>query len=176
MIESIEWKDARLRLLDQRRLPTETVYIDCVDAERVTQAISELSVRGAPAIGIAAAYGVALAARGIEASDFDDFLKQLTPHCEGLASARPTAVHLRVAVDRMKRIVLARRHTPLHSLFDVLLAEAQALHREDRAINLAIGAAGAARVNAGDGILTHCNTGSLATGGYGTALGVIRDK
>jgi len=174
MIESIEWKGDRLRLLDQRRLPTETVYIDCADAARVAQAISELSVRGAPAIGIAAAYGVALAARGIESSDFDDFLKQLTPRCDELASARPTAVNLRVAVDRMKRAVLARRDATLKSLCDALLAEAQALHREDREINLAIGAAGAARVNAGDGILTHCNTGSLATGGYGTALGVIR--
>jgi len=174
MIQSIEWKENRLRLLDQRRLPSETVYIDCIDAERVTRAISELSVRGAPAIGIAAAYGVALAARGIDASDFDDFLKQLTPLCDQLTSARPTAVNLRVAVDRMKRVVYAGRDAPLKLLFDALLTEAQALHREDLEINLAIGAAGAARVNAGDGILTHCNTGSLATGGYGTALGIIR--
>ena len=174
MIPSVEWKGDRLRLLDQRRLPTATVYIDCVDAERVTQAISELSVRGAPAIGIAAAYGVALAARGIDASNFDDFLKQLTPHCDRLASARPTAVNLRGAVDRMKRVILAHRMAPLDLLFDTLLAEAQALHREDREINLAIGVAGADWIRAGDGILTHCNTGSLATGGYGTALGVIR--
>jgi len=174
MIQSVEWKGDRLRLLDQRRLPTATVYVDCVDVARVTQAIFELSVRGAPAIGIAAAYGVVLATREIVANNFDDFLKQLTPHCDQLASARPTAVSLRVAVDRMKQILFTRRDAPLDSIADTLLAEAQAMHREDREINLAIGAAGAARINTGDGILTHCNTGSLATGGYGTALGVIR--
>ena len=173
-MQSVEWQGERLRLLDQRRLPTEIVYVDCVNATQVTQAISELSVRGAPAIGIAAAYGVALAARGIEADDFSDFLEQLTPYCDQLASVRPTAINLRVAVDRMMRALLECRNAPLDSLFEILLAEAQSLHREDREIHLAIGAAGAARINLGDGILTHCNTGSLATGGYGTALGVIR--
>lgn len=174
MIQAVEWEGERLRLLDQRRLPTETVYIDCADVARVAEAISALSVRGAPAIGIAAAYGVVLAAREIDAGDFDDFLKRFIPRCDRLASARPTAVHLRVAVDRMKRVAFAHRDAPRSLLFDALLAEAQTLHREDREIDRAIATAGAVRVNTGDGILTYCNTGRLATGGDGTALGVIR--
>jgi methylthioribose-1-phosphate isomerase len=174
MWQAVEWKGAALRLLDQRRLPSEVVYLDCADVDAVIDAIHCLAVRGAPAIGIAAAYGVVLSANRIDAESFDLFWKQFLPLCDRLVGARPTAISLRWAVDRMKRTVIACREEPLHILRKRLLSEADSLLREDVAINKMIGTAGVSLIQSGDGVLTHCNTGSLATGGWGTALGIIR--
>ncbi|HEX7326303.1 MAG TPA: S-methyl-5-thioribose-1-phosphate isomerase [Rhodanobacteraceae bacterium] len=158
-VRAVQWCGDCLRLLDQRRLPLEETWIDCTTADAVAAAIHDLVVRGAPAIGITAAWGVVLAARagaGMDAA------------LQTLRAARPTAVNLGWALERMR----AR----LDAGADVagLTREAQAIQDEDLAANHAMGALGAALFQPGSGVLTHCNTGSLATSGYGTALGVIR--
>ena len=158
-IRAVQWQDDRLRLLDQRRLPNEECWIDCRDAVQVTQAIRDLAVRGAPAIGIAAAWGVAMAAQ--QNAPLDTALAMLR-------AARPTAVNLMWALDRMKKRVAAGADA------DALMREAQAIQDEDLAANRTMGKLGASLIAPGSGVLTHCNTGSLATAGYGTALGVIR--
>lgn len=158
-LRAVQWRDDRLRLLDQRKLPFEETWIDCRDAVEVAQAIRDLVVRGAPAIGIAAAWGVVLAAQ--RGDDLDGALV-------ALRAARPTAVNLMAALDRMRACVDAGADAA------VLAREAQAIQDEDLAANRAMGAMGAALIQPGSGVLTHCNTGSLATSGFGTALGVIR--
>jgi methylthioribose-1-phosphate isomerase len=158
-IRAVQWQGDHLRLLDQRRLPGEEVWIDCRDATEVTQAIRDLAVRGAPAIGIAAAWGVAMAAQ--QNAPMDIVLTMLR-------AARPTAVNLMWALDRMKRRIAAGAGA------QALVREAQAIQDEDLAANRRMGELGASLINPGSGVLTHCNTGSLATAGYGTALGVIR--
>ena len=158
-VRAVQWRGDRLRLLDQRLLPQEENWIDCADADAAAGAISELVVRGAPAIGIAAAWGVVLAAkRG------DDLPSTLAT----LRATRPTAVNLMWALDRMK----ARIESGADA--QALEREAQAIQDEDLAANRRMGELGAALIAAGSGVLTHCNTGSLATAGFGTALGVIR--
>lgn len=158
-IRAVQWRGDHLRLLDQRLLPGEERWIDCRDAAQVTQAIRDLAVRGAPAIGIAAAWGVAMAAQqGVP----------LEPVLATLRAARPTAVNLMWALDRMKRRLGGGADA------DALLREAQAIQDEDLAANRRMGQLGAELIAPGSGVLTHCNTGSLATAGYGTALGVIR--
>jgi methylthioribose-1-phosphate isomerase len=174
MIPTLEWKEDHLRLLDQTRLPREVVYVDCRDAQTVAKGIRELWVRGAPAIGIAAAYGVALGAREINERTFDSFYKKIEEVCSMLAATRPTAVNLFWAIERMKKTALDCRNRALKEIKELLLAEAHAILEEDIRQNMSIGQHGAAFIKNGDGILTHCNAGSLATGGYGTALGVIR--
>ncbi|TWT37222.1 Methylthioribose-1-phosphate isomerase [Posidoniimonas corsicana] len=167
MAKTIEWIgefDGHLRLLDQTRLPTETSYLDCRTVEDVWQAIKRLSVRGAPAIGVAAAYGVCLAG---------DSEASAAAACDYLATSRPTAVNLFWALDRM-RAAIADHQAP--RLAARLLTEARAIHAEDHELCAAIGRHGAdalADLPTGAGILTHCNTGALATGGDGTALAVI---
>ncbi|MBO9662416.1 S-methyl-5-thioribose-1-phosphate isomerase [Dokdonella sp.] len=156
-IRAVLWQGDHLRLLDQRRLPAEETYVDCRSAAEVATAIHDLTVRGAPAIGIAAAWGVVLAAQN-EPERLDAALAQLR-------SARPTAVNLMWALDRMKRVGADAA---------ALAREAQAIQDEDLAANRRMGELGAALLGDGVGVLTHCNTGSLATAGYGTALGVIR--
>jgi len=156
-IRAVQWQGDHLRLLDQRLLPREERWIDCADASQITQAIKDLAVRGAPAIGIAAAWGVALAAKQDE--PLDEVLATLR-------AARPTAVNLMWALDRMKKRIAAGA--------DALVREAQAIQDEDLAANRKMGELGAALIRAHSGVLTHCNTGSLATAGFGTALGVIR--
>lgn len=153
------WTGTTLRLLDQRGLPAEERCVECNSATDVAVAIRDMAVRGAPAIGIAAAFGVALAALAGE---------PLGPVLATLAAARPTAVNLGWALTRMERC--------WRSGVDAtgLLAEAQAIHAEDVATNHMMAAAGAQLIHSGSTVLTHCNTGALATGGYGTALGVIR--
>ena len=131
-----------------------------------------MRVRGAPAIGVAAAYGVALGARGIDSSDMADFADGVSGVCDDLAAARPTAVNLRWAVDRMRRA--AEGHADAAAAREALLAEAVAIHREDEAVNLRIGARGADLLGGAGTVITHCNTGALATAGHGTALGIIR--
>ncbi|WP_199100070.1 S-methyl-5-thioribose-1-phosphate isomerase [Dyella sp. ASV21] len=158
-IRAVQWLGDHLRLLDQRLLPQEERWIDCANAAQVTQAIKDLAVRGAPAIGIAAAWGVALAARQGEPLD---------PALTMLRAARPTAVNLMWALDRMKaRIVAGADATALER-------EAQRIQDEDLAANRHMGELGASLIAPHSGVLTHCNTGSLATAGFGTALGVIR--
>lgn len=174
MFKTVEWKNGAVRLLDQTLLPGEVVYVDCKDVEAVAEAIQSLRVRGAPAIGITAAYGVALAAQTISAHTFEDFYQQLLPSCDALAATRPTAVNLFWAIDRMKTCAQAQRDQDIPSIKKRLLAEADTILQEDIAMNRAIGKFGAALIKPGSGILTHCNAGGLATGGYGTALGVIR--
>jgi methylthioribose-1-phosphate isomerase len=158
-IRAVQWQGDHLRLLDQRLLPAEEHWIDCRDAEQVTQAIRDLVVRGAPAIGIAAAWGVAMAA--LQGATLDPVLATLR-------AARPTAVNLMWALDRMKKRIAAGADA------DALVREAQAIQDEDLAANRHMGELGASLITPGSGVLTHCNTGSLATAGYGTALGVIR--
>ncbi|MET4567973.1 S-methyl-5-thioribose-1-phosphate isomerase [Rhodanobacter soli] len=158
-IRAVQWQGDHLRLLDQRLLPNAERWIDCRDAAQVTQAIRDLAVRGAPAIGIAAAWGVAMAAQQGT---------PLEPVLTTLRAARPTAVNLMWALDRMKKRIAAGADA------DALLREAQAIQDEDLAANRRMGELGAALIAPGSGVLTHCNTGSLATAGYGTALGVIR--
>lgn len=159
-VRAVLWRGDRLRLLDQRRLPFIEDYIDCMNAVDVAAAIRDLVVRGAPAIGIAAAWGVVLAARRGR-----DALDEALPI---LRAARPTAVNLMWALDRMQRVIA----TGADAL--ALEREAQAIEDEDLAANRHMGELGAALLGEHVGVLTHCNTGSLATAGYGTALGVIR--
>jgi len=174
MIPTIEWRDGVVRMLDQTRLPHETVYVECRDYQTVAEGIRKLWIRGAPAIGIAAAMGVALGAREIRAGSFDDFFEQFSVICEHLAATRPTAVNLFWAIERMKHLVRQHREEDLERIKALLVEEAQRILEEDIRVNRAMGRHGAAFVRDGDSILTHCNAGALATGGYGTALGVIR--
>ena len=159
-IRAVLWQGDHLRLLDQRLLPLEEAFVDCRSSGEVAQAIRDLVVRGAPAIGIAAAWGVVLAAQA-DKQELDTALLRLR-------AARPTAVNLMWALDRMQRAIA--RGADLAGL----AREAQAIQDEDLAANRRMGELGAALLGNGIGVLTHCNTGSLATAGYGTALGVIR--
>ena len=174
MVPTVEWKDGAVRLLDQSRLPDKVEFVDCRDYETVGIAIKELWVRGAPAIGIAAAMGVALGAQAVKATEYDAFRKAVWAIADHLAATRPTAVNLFWAIDRMKRRLDALRAEPIAAIKQQLIAEAQAVLAEDIAMNRAIGRHGSAVVGDGQTILTHCNAGALATGGYGTALGVVR--
>jgi methylthioribose-1-phosphate isomerase len=177
-VETMRWSgaaaDGYLTLLDQTRLPTELVEMDCVDVDLVWEAIKMLRVRGAPAIGIAAAYGMVLGTQGAAGADEATFFARLKTVHGYLASSRPTAVNLFWALERMTKAAEARRGTmsptDIHS---ALLAEALAIHDEDRALCRAIGKHGAALIPEGAGVLTHCNAGGLATAEYGTALSVF---
>ena len=170
-MKPIQWTSGKLRLLDQTLLPRKKVWLDIDNHQGVARAIKEMRVRGAPAIGVAAAYGVALAAEGIQAEGMGDFLARLGIACDVIAASRPTAVNLKWAVERMRRV--AGGHDEVDSAKEALLAEAKAIHEEDEAINRRIGANGAELIRSG-AVMTHCNAGALATAGYGTALGVIR--
>ena len=170
-IRAVEWENGRLKLIDQRRLPLDEDYLYLNTVATVADAIRNMVVRGAPAIGIAAAYGVVLAARDRYVAQGADWRAGLHADLEHLADARPTAVNLRWAVERMGAQAL---QLPAGDPVPRLLAEAQRIHIEDIAANHRMGQWGAELIAAGSGVLTHCNTGALATGGYGTALGVIR--
>jgi methylthioribose-1-phosphate isomerase len=174
MIPTVEWKDGIVRMLDQTKLPFETVYVDCRDHQTVARGIRELWVRGAPAIGVSAAMGLALGARQIEAADFDEFWPKFEAVCTEMAATRPTAVNLFWAIERMKQFVLKQRDQSLDALRALLVEESQRMIDEDIAVNRRIGSHGAVFVSDGDNIITHCNAGSLATAGYGTAEGVMR--
>ncbi len=171
---TIEWRDDKVIMIDQTRLPTEEVYNEYTDFQGVAEAIRGMIIRGAPAIGVAAAMGVALGAREIIADTFESFFRQLENVCDVLARTRPTAVNLFWAIDRMKRVAEANRDMDLKSIRTVLKAEAIAIEADDLRICKDIGANGASLIREGATVLTHCNAGGLATAGYGTALGVIR--
>ncbi len=166
--QAIEWTGDGLRLLDQRRLPGETRYLDFTAAAPVAGAIRDLVVRGAPAIGITAAYAVVLSAQ--RHRDRDDWQAGVAADIEVLAAARPTAVNLVWALERMRTCMARLQGDPVAALLD----EARRIHAEDVAANHRMGDSGADLINTGDSVLTYCNTGTLATGGYGTALGVVR--
>jgi len=174
MIAPVRWNGQALVLLDQRRLPLDEIYRELTGWPEVAEAIRALVVRGAPAIGCAAAFGMVLAARQSRAESFDPFFADLETAAKGLATTRPTAVNLFWALERMKRCALAHRALPLPQLCARLLDEARAILDEDVAANRIMGEHGARLVPASARILTHCNAGALATAGYGTALGVIR--
>jgi methylthioribose-1-phosphate isomerase len=174
MIPTIEWKNGAVNMLDQTKLPTEIVYVDCKDYKTVARGIKDLWVRGAPAIGIAAAMGVALAARDIRAKEFETFYARLEKACDHLAAQRPTAVNLFWAIERMKRLAKKNRGQSISAIKEMLVVESQRILDEDIAVNRAIGEYGAKFIKDGDTILTHCNAGSLATGGYGTATAPMR--
>jgi len=174
MVPTVEWKDGTVRMLDQAQLPENVVFLDCRDYRMVAQAIRELRVRGAPAIGVTAAMGVALGAKAIQSDKFDEFSKSVHEICDELASTRPTAVNLFWAIERMKQTLAACRGIPVEEGKRRLVEESQRILDEDIAMNRAMGRHGAALVNDGQTILTHCNAGALATAGYGTALGVVR--
>ena len=174
MITPVRWEDGRLVLIDQTRLPTEEVERACASWPEVAEAIRSLVVRGAPAIGVAAAFGVVLAARASRATDRSALLADLEEAIKGLAATRPTAVNLFWALDRMRRTAAAGPEISVGALRDRLLVEAQAILADDLAANRAMGAHGATLVPEHARLLTHCNAGALATAGYGTAVGVIR--
>ncbi|MEO1496182.1 MAG: S-methyl-5-thioribose-1-phosphate isomerase [Planctomycetota bacterium] len=177
-VNPISWTgggDGFLTLLDQTRLPADVAYVNCESVDAVWDAIKRLAVRGAPAIGITAAYGVVLGVR--EASDAADARQQAAAACDHLATSRPTAVNLFWALDRMRAVIgSVDDELPAAQFAKRLLAEAKAIHEADRAQCAAIGRHGAellAPLGKGAGVLTHCNTGMLATGGDGTALAVL---
>jgi methylthioribose-1-phosphate isomerase len=168
--QAIKWTDSTLRLLDQRRLPHTEIYLEFGDAPAVATAIRDMVVRGAPAIGITAAYAVVLSAQQHHAAAGGDWRERLQQDIERLAAARPTAVNLVWALQRMQRCLAAAGDAPVSAL----LEEAKRIHQADIDANVCMGGFGADLINKGDSVLTYCNTGSLATGGYGTALGVVR--
>jgi methylthioribose-1-phosphate isomerase len=174
MIKTLEWTDAGVCFIDQTKLPTEEVYVTSKNYEEVADAIRTMIVRGAPAIGVAAAMGVALGAKQSKATTPSDFEREFQTICDVLASTRPTAVNLFWAIRRMRDRFEALRGRPFETIKTELIAEAQRMHVEDIAANEAMGRHGAVLLPASGGVLTHCNAGALATAGYGTALGVIR--
>jgi methylthioribose-1-phosphate isomerase len=168
MIETIQWTDAGVVMIDQTRLPREESYVTCTTYQEVADAIRTMIIRGAPAIGVAAGMGIALGMRQAEsAGDFSTI-------CDTLAATRPTAVNLFWAIERMRRVYTELHGQPIEDVRARLVAEAKQIRLEDIAINECIGRNGAPLVPDGKTVLTHCNAGALATAGYGTALGVIR--
>jgi methylthioribose-1-phosphate isomerase len=174
MVATVEYVNGVVRLLDQRRLPSEEVFIDCRDYHAVAEAIRTLAVRGAPAIGVTAALGLAVGARAIEAEEFDQFWTHFIDICDIMAATRPTAVNLFWAIARMKACAQAQRYLSIADLKACLEQEALRILAEDIANNRRMGLHGQALIADQARILTHCNAGALATAGYGTALGVIR--
>jgi methylthioribose-1-phosphate isomerase len=168
MIETIQWTDAGVVMIDQTRLPREEVYVTCKDYQAVAEAIRSMVIRGAPAIGVAAAMGIAL---GMQTAGSRQEFEEI---CRVLAGTRPTAVNLFWAIDRMRKRLEALNGRPIEEVRRELALEAQRIRLEDIAINECIGRNGAALIPDGKTVLTHCNAGALATAGYGTALGVIR--
>ncbi len=171
-MRSVEWCDGKVRMIDQRLLPAEFCLVEYEDYREVALAIRTMVIRGAPAIGAAAAFGMALAAREVRARDRNGMLADLHAAAEVLRAARPTAVNLPWAVTRL--LLRAEAEADPLAIPDVVLAEAQALADEDVDVNRRLGEHGAALIRDGDTILHHCNTGALATVDYGTALGVVR--
>jgi len=174
MIQTLEWTDRGVRFIDQTKLPTEETYVNCKTYQEVADVIRNMVVRGAPAIGVAAAMGVALGVKNSKAETPGELKHDLDKICEVIGKTRPTAVNLFWAIRRMQRKFETLRVRPVPQIKQALVEEAQRMHAEDIAINQAMGRHGAALMPASGGVLTHCNAGALATCGYGTALGVIR--
>jgi methylthioribose-1-phosphate isomerase len=174
MVKTIELVNGVVKMLDQTRLPREVIYNDCTDYTMVAEGIKKLWIRGAPAIGIAASMGIAIGAQDSKADNFNDFMKGLEPIFQTLLSTRPTAVNIQWAVERTKALLKEKQTEPVDSLKQFLTEEANRVLDEDIKINKTIGKWGSQFIQDGDTVITHCNAGSLATGGYGTATGPIR--
>ena len=173
-MRTVEWRGGRVAMIDQRALPHELIVVEYADYRQVAAAIRDMVVRGAPAIGVTAAMGLALAALQSSAADRPALLLDLNAAAQELRASRPTAVNLGWALDRMLRRATEASLEGADSIRTALVAEAQAMADEDVAINRRMGANGAALIGDGDTVIHHCNTGGLATVDYGTALGVIR--
>jgi methylthioribose-1-phosphate isomerase len=171
MVETIQWTPAGVVMIDQTKLPREEAYVTCTTYKEVADAIRTMVIRGAPAIGVAAAMGVALGVLHADPARLDAEFERI---CVTLADTRPTAVNLFWGIDRMKRVFAEVRAEPIQRIRERLIREAQQIRLEDIAINEAIGRHGADLLPDGKTVLTHCNAGALATAGYGTALGVVR--
>jgi methylthioribose-1-phosphate isomerase len=171
--KTLEWTGDHLRILDQTRLPEETVYLDCDTVEEVATAISNLKVRGAPAIGIVAAFGVVVGMLNQNFQSWKEYEKKLSNVISILAGTRPTAVNLFWALERMRMVAEKNKSKNLEKINQLLLNEALSIHQEDQFMCEKIGEFGASLLKDGDTVLTHCNAGALATGGIGTALGII---
>ncbi len=171
-MKPVEWLGNKLKIIDQTQLPGKLAFVELRDYTEVVAAIKELKVRGAPAIGVAAAYGIALGARNIKAENKAKFLSQLDKILQAFAAARPTAVNLFRAIDRMKKA--AETAGDVTKIKQALIDEAKAIHAEEEAATERLSRLGAELIKDGFTVLTHCNTGPLATAGYGTALGVIK--
>jgi methylthioribose-1-phosphate isomerase len=175
VFQTIEWTSAgTVRLIDQRKLPLEEVYVECRDLADVAHAIRTMQIRGAPAIGVAGAMGLALGAKTIRTDGFAAFFEALSRKGEELLRTRPTAVNLAWGIERMKRCAEKNRDLPVPAIVQALIQEAQAIREEDIRGNRQMGEYGKEFIPDGAAVLTHCNAGALATAGYGTALGVIR--
>jgi len=174
MIQTLEWTDQGVRFIDQTKLPTEETYVICKSYEQVADAIRTMVVRGAPAIGVAAAMGIALGAQNSKAETVGDLKRDLDQICDVIRKTRPTAVNLFWAIHRMQEKFERIRIRPIAQIKRELVEESKRMHAEDIAANQAMGRYGATLMPSEGGVLTHCNAGALATAGYGTALGVIR--
>jgi len=174
MIRTIEWTDSAVVMIDQRLLPTQEVYVSCADYREVADAIRSMVIRGAPAIGVAAAMGVALGVRSADVSTPEELDRHFHRVCGVMASTRPTAVNLFWAIERMKRSYEQARPGGVDAVRAALIREALAMHAEDVDANRRMGRYGQELIPDNARILTHCNAGALATAGYGTALGVVR--
>src|SRR2546421_7530699 len=174
MIQTLEWTASGVRFIDQTKLPNEEVYVTCTTHPQVADVIRTMVVRGAPAIGVAAAMGIALGIKNSKAENIDKLRQQFDSICDMMGKTRPTAVNLFWAIARMREKFELLSGKPISQIKQSLIEEAQRMHAEDIAANQAMGRHGAALMPASGGVLTHCNAGALATCGYGTALGVIR--
>ena len=174
MVKTLEWTDAGVRFIDQTRLPTEEIYVTCRDYREVATAIRDMIVRGAPAIGVSAAMGVALGVRNSQAKNVAELRPEFDEICNTLASTRPTAVNLFWAIQRMRDRFEELSSEPLEAIKCELIEEAQRMYLADIAACKMMGHNGAVLMPSSGGVLTHCNAGALATCGYGSALGVIR--
>jgi methylthioribose-1-phosphate isomerase len=174
VIQTLEWTNSGVRFIDQTKLPTEETYVNCTTYEQVADVIRNMVVRGAPAIGVAAAMGIALGVQQSRASDIADLSTDFDRICHVMGKTRPTAVNLFWAIRRMREAFNQLRAGPLDQIKQGLIEEAQRMHAEDITANRAMGRHGAILMPSHGGVLTHCNAGALATCGYGTALGVIR--
>ena len=171
-MKPVEWLGRKLKLIDQTRLPSSIVFLETEYYRDVVTAIKELKVRGAPAIGVATAYGIALGARQIKTKDRGQFLKELGEIMDIFAAARPTAVNLFRAIERMKQVV--GKHENVALIKEYLVDEAKKIHAEEEVATERLSKLGAELIKDGFTMMTHCNTGPLATTGYGTALGIIK--
>jgi methylthioribose-1-phosphate isomerase len=174
MIQTLEWTARGVVFIDQTKLPTEEVYVTCTTHQQVADVIRNMVVRGAPAIGVAAAMGIALGVKNSKAENGADLKKDFDQICETIRRTRPTAVNLFWAIRRMTEKFERIRIHSVAQIKQELIEESQRMHAEDIAANQAMGRHGATLMPASGGVLTHCNAGALATAGYGTALGVIR--
>ncbi|HLW89037.1 MAG TPA: S-methyl-5-thioribose-1-phosphate isomerase, partial [Terriglobales bacterium] len=174
MIQTLEWTESGVRFIDQTKLPMEETYVTCRTCDQVANAIRKMVVRGAPAIGVAAAMGIALGVKNSKAKTVGELKPDFEHFCEVIGQTRPTAVNLFWAIRRMREKFESLRVRPLTEIRQAIIEEAQRMHAEDIAANQAMGRFGAMLMPSIGGVLTHCNAGALATCGYGTALGVIR--